>query len=69
MGWLLGWMGSRRRWRVINAAGGRLKIESLKGVSSTYALRPFRPGPNCSECYNCYNLKTMKMKKEKKYGK
>jgi hypothetical protein len=38
MGLLLGWMGRRRRWRVINAAGGGLKIESLKGMSSTHAL-------------------------------
>jgi hypothetical protein len=29
MGLLLGWMGKRRRWRVINAVGGGLKSKVL----------------------------------------
>jgi hypothetical protein len=38
MGWLLGWMGRRRRRRVINAVDERCKIKRLKGVSLTHTL-------------------------------
>jgi hypothetical protein len=56
MEWLLGWMGSRRKMKVINAIGERCKIERLE-------LTLFRLRPNCSGSYNGYILKTSKVKK------
>jgi hypothetical protein len=38
MRWLLGWMGSRRRIRVINAVGEMCKIERFKDVSLTHVF-------------------------------
>jgi hypothetical protein len=34
MGWLLGWMSTRRIMSIINAVGERCKIERLNGVNS-----------------------------------